>query len=141
MSLVLSAGEWVDEQVVRVVGEEEVSSAWRDVWELEASELDPEKNEGVTFLWKRVKFMEGNPRSVLDFWAGVEGVDLEWIMTSTERSRRGRGKAPSTCRSLYITLATSPCVIMTVQVTTDTKRPTRFSNSSSRRSSQAPAKL
>lgn len=85
MSLVLSAGEWVDEQVVRVVGEEEISSAWRDVWELEASELDPEKNEGVTFLWKRVKFMEGNPRRVLGFWAGVAGDEVEWIMAGGGR--------------------------------------------------------
>ena len=46
----LSAGEGVDEEVVWVFREEEVSSAWRDVCELEASELDPEKNEGVTFL-------------------------------------------------------------------------------------------
>ena len=77
----VSAGEEVDEQVERVFREEaEVSSVWREVWELEASELDPEKNEGVTFLWRRVKFMEGNPRSVLGFWAGVEGVELKWIM-------------------------------------------------------------
>ena len=76
-SLVLSAGEEeVEEQVVREFVEEEVSSA-RDVCELDASELDPEKKEGVTFLWKRVKFMEGNPRRVLDLWAGVEGVELE----------------------------------------------------------------
>lgn len=61
-------------------GEEVVSNAWREVWELEASELDPEKNEGVTFLWRRVKFMEGNPRRVLGFWAGVEGVEPKWIM-------------------------------------------------------------
>lgn len=69
---------------------EEVSSAWRDDWELEASELDPEKNEGVTFLWKR-KFIEGNPRRVLlDFWAGVEGVEVEWIMAEggTREHRR-----------------------------------------------------
>ena len=72
----LSAGE----QVVRVF-REEVSGAWRDVCELEASELDPEKNEGVTFRWKRVKLMDGNPRRVFDFGAGVGGVELEWIMT------------------------------------------------------------
>lgn len=60
--LVLSTGE-----LVRPFAQEEVSSALRDVCELEASELDPEKKEGVTFLWNRVKFMEGNPRSVLDF--------------------------------------------------------------------------
>ena len=96
----LSAGEEVDEGVVRVFREaEEVSSAWREVWELEASELDPEKNEGVTFLWRRVKFIEGNPRSVLGFWAGVEGVELKWIMV-------GRGGMGSSVehppRSLYI---------------------------------------
>lgn len=67
LSPVLSAGEQAEEPVVRVFVGEEVSSALRDVCELEASELDPEKNEGVTFLWKRVKFMEGNPRRVLDF--------------------------------------------------------------------------
>lgn len=91
-SRVISAREELDEQVVRLlVGE--VSGALRDVCELDASELDPEKNEGVTFLWKRVKFMEGNPRRVLDFWAGVEGVELEWIMRSTrgEGRKRGRG--------------------------------------------------
>lgn len=73
----LSAGEEVEEHVVCEFVEEEVSSPWRDVCELDASELAPEKKEGVTFLWKRVKFMEGNPRSVLGLWAGVEGVELE----------------------------------------------------------------
>ena len=63
----LSTGEDVVEQVVRALVQEDVSRALRDVCELEASELDPEKKEGVTFLWKRVKFMEGNPRRVLDF--------------------------------------------------------------------------
>lgn len=86
----LSAGEGADEQVVRVFEGEEVSSAWRDDCELDASELDPEKNEGVTFLWKR-KFMEGNPRRVLGFWAGVEGVEVEWIMTrGGDEGGRGR---------------------------------------------------
>jgi len=48
--------------------------------------------------------MEGNPRRVLDFWAGVEGVELEWIMASTERGGEEgvRGSMEDTCRSLYI---------------------------------------
>jgi len=67
LSLVLSAGEEEVEELVRVFVGEDVSRALRDVCELEASELDPEKKEGVTFLWKRVKFIEGKPRRVLDF--------------------------------------------------------------------------
>ena len=48
--------------------------------------------------------MEGNPRRVLDFWAGVEGVELEWIMASTERGREEgvRGSVEHPGRSLYI---------------------------------------
>jgi hypothetical protein len=81
--------------------EGDVSRALRDVCELEASEFDPEKN-GVTFLWKRVKFMEGNPRRVLVFWAGVEGLELERIMTPSGHGRRGRRRASGGQRSILI---------------------------------------
>lgn len=91
-----------EEQVVRAFGQEDVSRALRDVCELDASELDAEKKEGVTFLWKRVKFMEGNPRRVLDFWAGVEGVELEWIMRSTGYRGRERGGALGALSSILI---------------------------------------
>jgi len=126
---VLSAGEEVDEGVVRVFREaEEVSSAWREVWELEASELDPEKNEGVTFLWRRVKFIEGNPRSVLGFWAGVEGVELKWIMVG----RGGDGKQRRAPSSILIYHRNKPRVMMTAQ-RPRRRNPQRFINPSSRR--------
>ena len=56
--------------------------------------------------------MEGNPRRVLDLWAGVEGVELEWIMTSTECGERGgEGEHGALGGSLYITtIAISLCV-------------------------------
>lgn len=137
LSPVLSAGEEVDEQVVRVFREEEevVSSAWREVWELEASELDPEKNEGVTFLWRRMKFMEGNPRRVLGFWAGVEGFELKWIMAG----RGGGWESGGALSSILIYHRSKSRVMMTAQ-RPRRRNHQRFINPSSRRTSEAPKK-
>ena len=105
LSLAPSAVGEEGEQVVWLFVEEEASRAVRDVCELDASELVPEKKEGVTtFLWNRVKFMEGNPRRVLDFWAGVEGVELEWIMRPTGCRGSERGRAPRPLSSILIYL-------------------------------------
>ena len=55
--------------------------------------------------------MEGNPRRVLVFWAGVEGFEEEWIMA---RPGEGMGEDEGDRgRSLYILITISLCVIMT----------------------------
>ena len=46
--------------------------------------------------------MEGNPRSVLIFWAGVEGVELEWIMSECGEGEGARESTEGSRRSLYI---------------------------------------
>ena len=59
--------------------------------------------------------MEGNPRRVLDLWAGVAGVELERFMTSSGCGEGGRGEGEHGGRggSLYITIIaiTDLCVI------------------------------